>query len=176
MNENHWFIAYTRSCQENNVAAALNAHGIRTYVPVRKVVRQWSDRKKAVDQILIPRVVFVCCTEKERRESCAFSPYLVKYLTEFPRAGKPAKVPEAQMLDFMEMVSGSQGEVIVTDAPLQPGEMVRVKEGPFEGRVVEFVSFEGSHFAAVRISVLGAALTHIDINSVERVSCAESEK
>ena len=176
MNENHWFIAYTRSCQENNVAAALNARGVKTYIPVRKVVRQWSDRKKVANQILIPRIVFVYCTEKQRRESCEYAMYLVRYLTDFPNSGKPARVPESQMTDFMAMVGCSQDEVTITDAPLRPGEMVRIKEGPFEGKVVEFVSFEGRHYAAVRLSVLGTALTQIDIDSVERVSCTETEK
>ena len=176
MIESHWFIAYTRSCQEKNVAAALEARGLKTYVPIRKVIRQWSDRKKVVDQILVPRIVFVHCTEKERRQSFGKVFYLVRYLTDFPGSAKPARVPEQQMRDFIAMVTGSPSEVTLTDRPLQPGDMVLIKEGPFEGRVVELVNLDGKHYVAVRLPVLGAAITKIDIDSVERVSCADDEK
>ena len=176
MNENHWFIACTRSCQEKNVAASLEARGLKTYIPIRKVIRKWSDRRKVVDQILIQRVVFVRCTEKERKLTMGGVPYLVKYLTAYPGAGEPAKVPEDQMRDFVAMVNGSVEEVSFTEQPLQPGDMVRFTKGPLEGRVVELVSLDGKHYAAVRLPVLGAAITRIDIDSVERVSCAEDEK
>ena len=176
MIEQHWFIAYTRSCQEKNVAAELEARGIATFLPARKVIRQWSDRKKVVDQMLIPRIVFVYCTEKERRDSCGTVHYLVRYLTDFPGSAKPARVPGSQMQDFIAMVTGSPSEVVFTDRRLQPGDMVRINRGPFEGRVVEIVNLEGKHYAAVRLPVLGSALTQIDIDSIERVSCAKNEK
>ena len=167
MNERNWYIACTRSCQDRNVAQALSARGYEVYVAIRREVRQWSDRKKVVDRLLIPRSVFVRCTESERRNSLAEIPYLTHYLTEVPGTYKPAIVPDKQMNDFIAMVDSTNGNVTVTDRELRPGDMVRVTEGALEGRVVELVSVDGKDCLAVRLPILGTACIQIDRKSVE---------
>lgn len=167
MNELHWYIACTRSCQDRNVAAALSARGFGTFIAIRREIRQWSDRRKAVDRLLIPRIVFVRCTEQERKASLGQIPYLTHYLSERPGSYKPATVPDSQMEAFIEMVDKANGEVILTDSPLRPGDMVKVKEGVLEGKVVELVSIEGKDCLAVRLPLLGAACVQIDRKSVE---------
>lgn len=170
MNERHWYIAYTRSCQDKNVAAALSARGYEVFVPLRKEVRQWSDRKKVVDRLLIPRMVFVRCTELERRNSASDIPYITRYLTEKPGSYKAAIVPDQQMDAFMAMVASVGGEVTVIDRPLSPGDLVRVKHGALEGKVAELVKVEGRDCLAVRLPILGAACVQIDRNSVELIT------
>lgn len=170
MNELHWYIAYTRSCQDKNVAAALSARGYEVFVPIRKEVRQWSDRKKVVDRLLIPHMVFVRCTELERRSSVSEIPYITRYLTEKPGSYKAAIVPDSQMDAFMAMVASDGGEVALIDRPLSPGDLVRVKHGALEGKVAELVKVEGKDCLAVRLSILGAACVQIDRNSVELIT------
>lgn len=167
MNEQHWYIAHTRSCQDKNVAQALSARGYGVFVAVRREVRQWSDRRKVVETLLIPRTVFVRCTELERINSLKEIPYLTHYLSESPGSYKPAKVPDRQMDDFIAMVESANGEVTVTDRSLKPGDMVRVKDGVLEGRVVELVRVDGKDCLAVRLPLLGTACVQIDRKSVE---------
>ena len=167
MNELHWYIACTRSCQDKNVAAALSAKGYEVYVPVRREVRQWSDRKKVVESLLTPRIVFVRCTELDRRRSVEEIPYLTHYLSEYPGTGKPARVPDDQMSAFMAMVDSVNGEVTVLNRQLRPGDMVRVKEGALEGRIVELVNVDGRDCLAVRLPLLGTACIQIERKSVE---------
>ena len=167
MNELHWYIACTRSCQDKNVAAALSAKGYEVYVPVRREVRQWSDRKKVVESLLTPRIVFVRCTELDRRRSVEEIPYLTHYLSEYPGKGKPARVPDDQMSAFMAMVDSVNGEVMVLNRQLRPGDMVRVKEGALEGRIVELVKVDGRDCLAVRLPLLGTACIQIERKSVE---------
>lgn len=169
MNELHWYIACTRSCQDRTVAEALNARGLQTFMAVRREVRQWSDRKKVVDRLLIPRIVFVRCDEQERKKAVSEIPYLTHFLSEKPGPYTPAVVPDAQMAAFIEMVSKVNGEVTITDRPLRAGDMVRVKEGALAGRVVELVSVDGKDCLAVRLPLLGAACIQIDRNSVELI-------
>ena len=169
MNELHWYIAYTRSCQDKNVAAALSARGYEVFVPIRKEVRQWSDRKKVVDRLLIPHMVFVRCTELERRNSASEIPYITRYLTEKPGSYKAAIVPDSQMDTFISMVDSFNGEVTVVDRALRPGDMVIVKRGALEGKIAELVEIEGKDCLAVRLPMLGAACVQIDRNSVELI-------
>lgn len=169
MNELHWYIACTRSCQDKNVAAALSAKGYGVFVAVSRELRQWSDRKKVVERLLIPRIVFVRCTEQERRRSLDEIPYLTNYLSESPGTYKPARVPDDQMEAFIAMVESANGEVKVIDRHLHPGDKVRVKEGALEGRIVELVSLDGKDCLAVRLPLLGTACVQIDRKSVELI-------
>ncbi len=44
---------------ERAASTALRKAGFATYIPTRTELRQWSDRKKHVEVVLVPRVVFV---------------------------------------------------------------------------------------------------------------------
>jgi len=54
-----WIAAYTRPRWEKVVASQLLKVGIQSYVPIRREVRQWSDRKKTVEVPLLPSYVLV---------------------------------------------------------------------------------------------------------------------
>ncbi|MBA4251670.1 MAG: hypothetical protein C0425_08575 [Chlorobiaceae bacterium] len=54
----NWIALYTRSRQEQSVAQQLTMCGIESFVPMRKELHKWSDRKQLVDVPLIPSYVF----------------------------------------------------------------------------------------------------------------------
>jgi transcription antitermination factor NusG len=115
-------------------------------------------------------MVFVRCTELERRNSVSEIPYITRYLTEKPGSYKAAIVPDSQMDAFIAMVASAGGEVALIDRPLSPGDLVRVKHGALEGKVAELVKVEGKDCLAVRLPILGAACVQIDRNSVELIT------
>src|SRR5262245_5761586 len=66
MGENKkWFAVYTKPRFEKRVTEILNRKKIENYCPINKVVRQWSDRKKLVNEPLFPYFVFIRITECE---------------------------------------------------------------------------------------------------------------
>jgi transcription antitermination factor NusG len=60
-----WYAIYTKPRFEKKVADSLTAMGIENYCPLNKVVKQWSDRKKVVEEPLFTSYVFVHVTEKQ---------------------------------------------------------------------------------------------------------------
>ena len=54
-----WIALYTRPRSEKKVRDYLNSIGIENYLPVQYQLRQWSDRKKLVEVVVIPMVIFV---------------------------------------------------------------------------------------------------------------------
>ena len=54
-----WLVAYVQSCLEKKTAQRLAAMGIECYLPVQSEIRQWSDRRKRVDRLVIPMMIFV---------------------------------------------------------------------------------------------------------------------
>lgn len=54
-----WFALYTRSRHEKFVNRELGKKGIETFLPLRKITRRWSDRRKIVEEPLFPGYLFV---------------------------------------------------------------------------------------------------------------------
>jgi transcription antitermination factor NusG len=61
-----WLAVYTKPRWEKKVDAALLRKGVESWAPVQKVERQWSDRKKIIEDPLFKSYVFVHITEEER--------------------------------------------------------------------------------------------------------------
>ena len=60
MNENKkWFVVHTKPRVEKRVTEILTRKKIENYCPINKVMRQWSDRKKLVNEPLFPYFVFI---------------------------------------------------------------------------------------------------------------------
>jgi transcription antitermination factor NusG len=57
--EKHWFVFYTKSRQEKKVRDLLLKTGRSVFLPMQKVMRQWSDRKKKVEVPLFNSYIFV---------------------------------------------------------------------------------------------------------------------
>ena len=160
-----WYVARVRSCQEKNVAASLASKAVEHYLPTQRVVRKWSDRRKVVDALVLPRFVFIRCTPRERLEVLASEPRICGFLS---ASGEPCVVRDSEMESFMRMVEHGSG-VRVSDAPLAPGDRVRVLEGPLAGLECELVSVGGGRCLAVRLGLLGTATMDLDIQTVEKI-------
>src|SRR6478736_8838352 len=68
MNENikKWFAIYTKPRWEKKVNSILLLKGINSWCPVQKTERQWSDRKKIIEDPLFKSYVFVKINDDEK--------------------------------------------------------------------------------------------------------------
>lgn len=55
----NWLVFYTKSRQEKKVKELLEKRGFEVFLPIQKVMRQWSDRKKKVEVPLFNSYIFV---------------------------------------------------------------------------------------------------------------------
>ena len=56
--EKNWLVFYTKARSEKAVEKNLRKFGFEPYLPIQKVLRQWSDRKKKVEL----NIVEICIT------------------------------------------------------------------------------------------------------------------
>lgn len=59
----NWLVFYTKSRQEKKVRDILLRNGHEVFLPMQKVLRQWSDRKKKVEVPLFNSYIFVLESE-----------------------------------------------------------------------------------------------------------------
>ena len=144
-----WYAVYTRSRYEKKSAFLLNEQGIEAYVPLRRVLRQWSDRRKLVFEPVIHSYVFVKAN-KMLYEKVLGIEGVVRYIY---FGGKPAPIPDRQ-IETMKTVVGTDLEIECTPDCLKPGMHVIVTEGPLAGMEGELVQFRGKQKVAVRIQAI----------------------
>lgn len=168
----HWFVAFVKSCKEKKAAEALSSLGFEYYLPIRKEIHKWSDRRKEVERVLIPGIIFIHCMEKERELTLKDSPYLYGYMND-GGPHHPAIVRDSDMETFRAMVDGSGRDVVFSKDRLEPGDFVKVVSGPLSGKMGELVSINGKNCLAVRISMLGAAAIELSADTVEKTSRPE---
>ncbi|MET0636777.1 MAG: transcription termination/antitermination NusG family protein [Chitinophagaceae bacterium] len=65
MQNSSWYAVYTKPFWENRVTRMLIKANLKTYCPLQKTLRQWSDRKKVVYTPLFRSYVFVNITAQE---------------------------------------------------------------------------------------------------------------
>lgn len=165
MTNRRWLVAYVKMHHEKRVREHLSKLGVENFLPVQSEVRQWSDRKKRVEQVLIPMMIFVHVDTEEQR-TVLTHPSVLRYLA-LRGEHAPAEIPEEQMNRFRFMLDFSDQPISFNTAGLQPGEKVRVIKGPLAGLEGEFVTVGGKSNVIVRINHLGCAVLEVNASMVE---------
>ena len=129
-----WFVTTVRPQHEVVVAKWFEELALEPFSPFYNVVRQWSDRKKTLEQPIFPGYVF-CRFAREDRAKVLNTPG-VRSIVGF--GGQPAVVPDSEMEQLSAMVAS--GRLLRPCPYLDKGDSVRIEQGPLrgvEGIVVE---------------------------------------
>lgn len=164
-----WHALYVRSRCEKKVLAQLEDMGIQAYLPMISTVKQWSDRRKKVQEPLFKSYVFVFSDDKH------YIPILNVYgVVKFVCFEKEAVVvPENQILAIKKFVSEYEnGEEykMNNDEELKVGQMVRIINGPMKGLTGRLDTIRNKRHLIVYIDVVGQCIpVHIPRAKVEPV-------
>ncbi len=149
-----WYAVYTKSRQEKLLGRRLAEGGIEAYVPLTKTLKQWSDRKKLVEEPLIRSYVFVNIPRSEYDRVLA-TPGAVRFIW---FSGAPAAIPERQ-IGMLKQVAGAGEGIEILPGGFSPGKPVRVIAGPLCGLTGELLHEAGRNRVVVRIDHLACALS-----------------
>lgn len=162
-----WYCAYVLPQHEKKAAEALQKMGIDHFLPIQKVKRQWSDRVKTMDKVLLPRLIFIHTTEKERLVPLENIRCIRGYMA--VRQYVPVVIPDSQMKDFIFMVTHSDHEVEVFTERFAPGDHVKVTRGQLEGLECELLSVEGRKCVAIRLGPLGTMMIEMPLSALTKI-------
>jgi transcription antitermination factor NusG len=124
----HWYVFYTKPRFEKKIHEKLIAKGLESYLPLIKVWRQWSDRKKLIEEPLFRSYIFAHVNEKGRLEVLQ-TEGIVRCVS---FNGRIAIVPDEQIDYVKRIVEYKQDSLKVSDQ-IYKGTKVRVISGPLEG-------------------------------------------
>jgi transcriptional antiterminator RfaH len=149
----YWYAAYTKSRAEKKVLAELQRQGIDAYLPLQKKLRQWSDRRKWVEEPLIRCYIFVNIDMNDYYKVLN-TRGVVNYIT---FEGKAVPIPDNQ-IEVLRKIVATEADVEVSADNFTPGDKVRVVSGPMHGLEGELVNFRGNRRVMVRIDHIGQQL------------------
>src|ERR1700744_2763818 len=148
-----WFPVYTHARAEKKAYQALLNKGIETYLPLHRQLKQWSDRKKWVEEPLIKSYLFVHIAEHEQTEVL-----MTKGISRFIYfSEKITSMPDKQ-IEELRLLMASPYELEITEENLQPGENIVIKAGPLKGMTGEIISYRSQKQLILRLESLGCSI------------------
>lgn len=96
-----WKAVYTKPRSEKKVAMRLAELGYEVYCPTRRSLKQWSDRKKWIEEPLFRSYVFVRIAESQR-EGVLSDPGVVAFLFWL---GKPAVIRDIEIESIRNFIA-----------------------------------------------------------------------
>ena len=148
-NENlAWYALQVRSRKESYVAAQLVGKGFECLLPTYKSLRQWSDRKKELEQPLFPGYLFSRFNFQDRRPLVTV-PGVLQILGN-GRVGIPVSDDEISAL----RLAVSSGMPKQPWPYLEVGQRVRVNYGTLSGLEGILVNVKGNHRVVLSVTLL----------------------
>src|SRR5476649_2771079 len=160
-----WYPVYTHPRAEKKACQALLKKGIETYLPLHRRLKQWSDRKKWVEEPFIKSYLFVHITTRQQTE-VLMTPGVSRFLY---FSGKVASMPNRQ-IDELKLLMASPYDLEITEEHLQPGEKIRIKAGPLKGLTGEIISYRSQKQLVLRLENLGYSIVvNVSASFINRV-------
>ncbi len=155
-----WVAALVQMNCEKKAAEKLNLLGYETFLPTQKETHNWSDRKKTIERIVIPMIIFIHTAKNDLAKIRNLS-FIHKLLT-LPGAKEIATpIPDEQIDSLKYLLVNADSPVIVT-SDLKLGDRVQIIRGALKGyKGLLCVLKENHNAVAIRINGLGYAYVTI---------------
>lgn len=147
--DTQWYIFYCTSRAEKKVTETLRNNGYDVFLPLMGSFRQWSDRKKWVEQPLIPGYVFV-----------QVSVAAISDVIRIPGIVAPLRLAghygylRPEELESVRRMTESGYTVELVQQTILPGETVLVEDGPLRGLRGTCIGEAGQKYLYVKIEAL----------------------
>jgi transcription antitermination factor NusG len=143
-----WYALQVRSRKESYVASHLLGQGFECLLPTYKSIRQWSDRKKELEQPLFPGYLF-CRFDFQYRRPLITIPGVLQILGN-GRVAIPVSDDEINAL----RLAVSSGMAKQPWPYLEVGQRVRVNYGTLSGLEGILVNVKGNHRVVLSVTLL----------------------
>ena len=150
-----WYAIYVKSRNEKKVFKTLNDIGIESFLPLITRMKQWSDRRKKVEEPLFRSYIFVNIPLSDYYKVLNVNG-VVKFIC-FEK--KPVEVPANQIIAIQKYISDTDlHDVDYENIDFKEGELVRIKSGQMKDLVGRFVKINGKHRVVIDIEAVGQSL------------------
>ena len=147
----NWHILVTRSRFEKKSYLRLTQDGFESFLPLHKVLSQWSDRKKWIEKPLFPGYIFINFSASERYK--VLSTEGIARVVRFEN--KDYIVNEKVINGIKNQLDNNKEIEIVSTLNLTLGDKVNIINGPFKGVSGVLTQINGKAKVLVLIEAIG---------------------
>ena len=140
----YWYVLYTKPRHEKKLAECLQSEGWTVSCPLKKTTKQWSDRKKVIEEALFPSFIFIQCQEQDRDQVFVHAS-AVRYLYWLR---KPAVV-RSEEIESIRYWMGQVNHASITVESIPIGAKVRLGAGPLMGKLGKVKEHRGDQVIIV---------------------------
>ena len=163
----YWVAAIVHMNTEKKVGTMLSNLGYQNYVPTQTEIRQWSDRKKKIERVVIPMIVFIFVDKVEESNLRKYS-FIHKFIT-YPGQKQAAAIPQEQIDQLKFMLHHADSTVEFSESVYEIGDEIEIVRGPLKGLYGELCYVEkGKPMIGVYVELLGYSYVNVDIKDVKR--------
>jgi len=144
-----WFAIYVKSKNEKKVASRLEEQQIEHYLPLVRILKQWTDRKKWVEEPLFRSYIFVHINQSQYFKVLQIIG-VVRYIT---FESKAVPVPSQQIEAIKIYLNESEPESI-DESDWIKGQLVEIISGSMRGLTGQLMEFKGKHKVSIRIDAV----------------------
>lgn len=148
-----WYVLYTKPNQEKKVHKELK-NQVETFLPLKKEIKQWSDRKKAVEKPLFKSYVFVNLNTKQDYSLVLKNSGAVFFIS---INGKPALVTKKE-IEVIKLFTGDFTGIETVSVEDIVGTKRRINHGPFLGHECYVLESKGKHKVIAQIDSLQSCI------------------
>lgn len=155
VSEKKWFALYTKPRWEKKIFSVLERKGIETWCPLQRIQKQWSDRKKIIEEPLFKSYVFVHINDLEKLSVLQTDGVLnfVYYLN------KPAVIREEE-IDMIKSYLLQKDALITIESAdaFDKDTRIKIKQGIFMDQVGTVTRSIGKKKVYVSLESLGQVM------------------
>jgi len=152
-NKKKWYAIYTKSRNEKKVANSLEEAGIEIFLPLIRILKQWSDRKQWVEEPLFRPYLFVHITQEEYFEVLNITG-VVRYIT---FEGKAVEVPQNQIKAIKHYLNKEE-DPAQSYENLTIGDKVEIIKGSLHGLRGNLTEIKGKQKVKIEIESIGKSI------------------
>lgn len=156
-----WYLLYTNPRAEKKVNEELKNRGFETFLPMHKTLKQWSDRKKWVEEPLFKSYVFIHLELEKHYYNVVNLPGIVKFVN---FEGSPVIV-DLREIDFVKKMTGDLDnlktlsyELLQNQQNIIHGELVEIISGPLSGASGKLIQITGKTRVLIELVSIGQNL------------------
>lgn len=168
----NWYVLYTRSRCEKKVAELLTKKGFSNYCPLNKVIRQWSDRYKMVQEPLFPSYVFVQCFPETLFQIKQVTSDIVNFVYWL---GKPAIVKDDEISCIQQFLF-QYSNVKLEKNHIHIHDQVSILNGPLKNREANVIAVEHNKVKLVIPSLGYRMVAETSISNIGPIGAYQEKK
>ncbi|MES2779027.1 MAG: UpxY family transcription antiterminator [Bacteroidota bacterium] len=149
-----WYAIYTNPRAEKKVTQLLSNKGFDAYLPLQTTLKQWSDRKKKVEEPLFKSYVFVHIFFEKEHIDVLNTSGVVKFI----KIGKELSAIRPEIIKAIQLSLQHFDDLETSSENFQLHQKVEVIAGPLQGYKGVIAEQHGNRYFAIQIEQLGTHL------------------